>query len=207
MNLKYQLKNGQILEGFVWDDMLNPKDTWCRGNFTIKNLTKKTKNIHRDIFRDEDGNVFFKYSNEIVYIKDFICPSYEDVCDKINSKQYIYSDDMLASFIRYPEKIVIVDSLYLFDFIVSDLGLVSVGDKEITTVCIPKIDGRYNVCDWNYKIQFHAEKESIKKSTSPNTYYFSDFYNSLLMENIKLFKTKEDAEEYVNNLCKKANQK
>lgn len=199
MYCEYKTKKGEILEAFVWDDLLDMDYNWLRTNFDVRNKTKDTKEHHRDVFIDDDGK-YFMYENEKIYFKNFLYKEYEEICDLLNAGENVKHDDILTSFIKFPDKVIAACNLSVFDAVIPIMGIGICGSESMLVPCKPIKDGRYPVKDWGHKISFTPILDKLKVSCATETYYFSDFVSLLKRTNcIKLFKTEDECVSYVKN--------
>lgn len=172
MNYNYKI-NGEVVR--VWN--------WNTDYHTSVEVETSQKSYKRTIRTDKNGEKFFTWNKEKVYLKDYISYSMKELKEKIEQGEHITGDILTQSILHDGiENVRLICPLHPFSVVVPELGFgICNGREYVDTLC--KItEERYEVKK-NYKI---GVVPVDNKNVGSENYYTRDMISLIKSGRIKI---------------------
>lgn len=191
----FTLSDGNIIQAFLWQDLLEGETYRKYIEIRKKNKDGKwsSKESKLPVRKDkETGGVFFNYNGEKLYCNNFNFMTVDQLIEKVNEglesndRWHVRDDEILATFLKDTENLGFVTKLPVYDVIIPCMGLGLTSDKKVDVMCVPRVDGRYPKNNWGYKITLEAENKELHESVASETYYMCDLCSSIKSGYVKV---------------------
>ena len=202
MRLSYKLKNGCHVKIFDYDILeaqAEKHEKYWResvSGYLTDNHDEDTEiNFLAPVLKENDKFYFMAYGQKI-YFDDYECLSLEELNEKLENKQYVSNDVILASLIKNADKVAFIETRRVPNVVYVDLDVRSYPseDKYREVICEPmeKYYKRYN---WAYKIQTIPVDEEEKQVFGSETRYSDGFCNWINGGHVKVI-SKDNIKDY-----------
>ena len=171
MNAKY-LIDGKIVTMFLFSDMMGGKPLRDMSSVTTEDGVD-----HEVPLGNDENGMYFTFEDHKVYLNDFEHMSYEDLIDKIeegkkkDDRWLVRDDDVLATFLKETDKVLVKTKLPAFDIVIPEIGVGLTSNNYCEVLTVPT-EKRYKKKDWEYKITLEYEDKNLRTQIASQTYYY-----------------------------------